>query len=567
MTGILLLTIATPLVLAGLALFSDLRSKLLHTLPWASIPALILALTFSEEALIHLPYGLTGVLLGVDELRRIFLLAASVIWTLSAVYAIGYLRQDTRQWQFALCWLLTLCGNLGLILSFDALSFYSFFALMTFAGYGLVVFSATTDAFYAGRIYLIMAVIGEGLLLIGLLAAVFAAGVNPELSLLPSAIANSSAPAFISILILFGFGIKAGLPILHLWLPLAHPVAPVPASAVLSGVMIKAGLLGWMLFLPLGEISFTVLGQVTVGFGLLAAIGGAILGVCQYKAKTVLAYSSISQMGWMTLMLGLVLMQASLASVLIPLIALFALHHGLAKSALFLCSPMNGNQSWRWLWVLLPASALMGLPLSSGALLKTELKQSLHGLVVSWPIEVLSGLLTLASIGTCLLMLRYYRCLAVQQKVPLMHPLQTISLMLLSMLSVLAFLLLPYLGISVGKVFSFEGGVNLLFPLFFACGVWLVFRLCRLDLPRIPPGDLLIPMRLVVQNTYHFLRQLIAYRYQQVVIALQGWLRRKVSDMYNLRTPEVIENALRRHVVSVFLVLSVCFVIMINLLQ
>ncbi|TVQ69223.1 MAG: NADH-ubiquinone oxidoreductase, partial [Oceanospirillales bacterium] len=374
MMALLLLAIATPLLCALLALFEGLRNKLLFTLPWATFPALLLALTLNENLIISLPYGLTGVLLGMDEIRRIFLILAVLLWTVAGVYAIGYLQRDTRHWQFALCWLLTLSGNLGLILSFDALSFYSFFALMTFAGYGLVVHTASDEAFYAGRIYLIMAVIGEGLLLIGLLSAVFVAGVNADLNLLPAAIANAQFPLLISLFIFLGFGIKAGLPIFHLWLPLAHPVAPVPASAVLSGVMIKAGLLGWLVFLPLGEMSLPGLGVLVVGLGLIAAIGAAIIGICQCKAKTVLAYSSISQMGWMTMMVGLVLLEASMVSILLPLVALFALHHGLAKGALFLCVPMNVHRKWSWLWVLLPASSLMGLPFTSGALLKTEFK-------------------------------------------------------------------------------------------------------------------------------------------------------------------------------------------------
>ena len=70
----------------------------------------------------------------------------------------------------------------------------------------------------------------------------------PDIEL--STIAASRPDTLSLILILLGFGIKAGALPLHVWLPLAHPVAPVPASAVLSGVMIKAGLLGWLRFLP-----------------------------------------------------------------------------------------------------------------------------------------------------------------------------------------------------------------------------------------------------------------------------------------------------------------------------
>jgi hydrogenase-4 component B len=243
-TTLLLLALLLPLLLTLMALRRSLRSRLIQTLPWAALPALLLAMLGSESFLVSLPYGLTGVLLGLDGLRRMFLVLAALLWLAAGGYAIRYLKDDPQAWRFAVFWLLTLGGNLGLILSFDVLTFYSFFALMTFAGYGLVVHTGSADAYRAGRIYLVMAVIGEGLLLAGLLSAVFVAGVNPALNGLPLAIAGSEQGVLITVLIFLGFGVKAGIPLLHIWLPLAHPVAPAPASAVLSGVMIKAGLLG-----------------------------------------------------------------------------------------------------------------------------------------------------------------------------------------------------------------------------------------------------------------------------------------------------------------------------------
>ena len=95
----------------------------------------------------------------------------------------------------------------------------------------------------------------------------------------------------------FGFGIKAGALALHFWLPLAHPAAPVPASAVLSGAMIKAGLLGWLRFLPLGYAALPAAGLGLVGVGLAAALIGAAAGALQRNPKTVLAWSSVARWG------------------------------------------------------------------------------------------------------------------------------------------------------------------------------------------------------------------------------------------------------------------------------
>jgi len=185
----------------------------------------------------------------------------------------------------------------------DIASFYSFFAIMTFAAYGLVVHDGSPQARRAGRIYLVMAVLGEMALLAGLLPVRFR-GAKRHASGAAPAIADAENRNLILGLLIAGFGVKAGLPLLHFWLPLAHPVAPTPASAVLSGAMIKAGLLGWLLTLPLSETALPQWGTLMIMVGALASIGAALIGVCQHQAKAVLAYSSISQMGLITIMVG-----------------------------------------------------------------------------------------------------------------------------------------------------------------------------------------------------------------------------------------------------------------------
>ncbi|MGE5306870.1 MAG: proton-conducting transporter membrane subunit [Alphaproteobacteria bacterium] len=110
-------------------------------------------------------------------------------------------------------------------------------------------------------------------------------------------------------MILTAFAIKAGALGLRFWLPLADPAAPVPASAVLSGAMIKAGLLGWLRFLPLGEASLPGFGYFVIAGGLGAAFFVTLIGVTQKNPKTLLAYSSISQMGIITTGVGTGLVQ------------------------------------------------------------------------------------------------------------------------------------------------------------------------------------------------------------------------------------------------------------------
>jgi hypothetical protein len=103
----------------------------------------------------------------------------------------------------------------------------------------------------------------------------------------------------------YGFRYQSRCGLLHVWLPLAHTVAPTPASAVLSGSMIKAGLLGWIRFLPPGGGGDPAWGAVFIAAGITAAFYGVAIGLGQKHPKTVLAYSSISQMGLITVAFGI----------------------------------------------------------------------------------------------------------------------------------------------------------------------------------------------------------------------------------------------------------------------
>lgn len=383
------------------------RATACRLAPWAALPPLLLALAGEQPAL-RLDALLFGSVLALDATGRVFLAFTALLWLAGGVYVAGHLAQDARRERFFLLWLATLAGNLGLILAQDVASFYLFFALMTFAAYGLVIHDGSEASRRAGRVYLAMAVLGEGLIVAGLLmaASLTANPLAPMLAELPPAIAAAERPGPILACLIAGFGIKAGLPLLHMWLPLAHPVAPVPASAVLSGAMIKAGVLGWMSTLPLGLVPLENWGTALMLAGLSGAFCGALIGVQQRTPKTVLAYSSISQMGFITLALGAALHSPALWPVLAPVVALYALHHGLAKGALFLAvglEPRLGRM--QWLLVALPGLSLAGLGLS-GMAAKLALKGSLYGAGDAWW-AALPLLLGCAAVGTTALVARY----------------------------------------------------------------------------------------------------------------------------------------------------------------
>ncbi|MBN9203646.1 complex I subunit 5 family protein [Methylibium petroleiphilum] len=387
-----------PLVMA-LLLLRPLQ-RLRAMLPLAALPALAVAL-FAAPGAVDLPWLFLGARFGLDDTSRIFLLFTAALWLAGGLHAAGYLHDDPRRRAFWLFWLAAMAGNLGLVLALDAASFYVFFALMSFASYGLVVHARTPEALLAGRVYLALVVIGE-LALFAAIALAWQAAGSLRFDAIAAALAGSPLRDAVVALTLVGFGIKVGALPLHVWLPLAHPVAPTPASAVLSGAMIKAGLLGWLRLLPLGAVALPSWGEALIALGLTAAFAAALVGATQRQAKAALAYSSISQMGFVTVAVGVALaVPAAVAAA-----TLYAFHHAFAKAALFLGVSLAGAASprARALWMLgvaLPALALAGAPLTSGYAAKAVLKAALPA-----DFAGLAAALTLAAAGTTLVMLR-----------------------------------------------------------------------------------------------------------------------------------------------------------------
>jgi NADH:ubiquinone oxidoreductase subunit 5 (subunit L)/multisubunit Na+/H+ antiporter MnhA subunit len=190
-------------------------------------------------------------------------------------------------------------------------------------------------------------------------------------------------------------------------------VAPTAASALLSGAMIKAGLLAWIRFLP-GDPALPELGLVLAAVGVASAFYGVVVGVAQDDPKTVLAYSSVSQMGYMAVGVGLLMQAPGWAPVGLLAVALYAVHHGVAKGALFLAVGVGdrapgGPSRWPLLVTVataFPALALAGAPLTSGARAKGALKGALRELEPGW-YQALDLVLLLAAVGTTFLMVRF----------------------------------------------------------------------------------------------------------------------------------------------------------------
>lgn len=402
----LLAAIAAPLTLAIAAILPAARPLVLRLAVIAPLPALVLALLAPPSTLSE-PWLIMGTVIGLDSVSKIFLAFTAILWAAAAATARRWMRGDVHATGFITCFLLAMTGNIGLILAQDVFSFYALFALMSFASFGLVVHARSDKAYSAGRLYIAFVVAGELALFAGLLLATNEAG-SPILADLRMAELSGLSVA----LMIGGFAVKLGIMPLHFWLPPAHGAAPVPASAVLSGAMIKAGLFGMLSGLPLGLYAYTDHATVMMAAGLVTIFAAALIGAREESPKAVLGFSSVSQMGIIALGLGAGLMVPEAWPALLPVLVFLAAHHALAKGALFLGTGVYGAMAgprarlFVMLALALPAAALAGLVATSGGLGKEALKSALEAGSDAW-LPWLIVALTLSGVATTLLMARF----------------------------------------------------------------------------------------------------------------------------------------------------------------
>lgn len=540
--------VSLPLFLALCLFFQKLRAPTLSLVPWAALPALLLSVWGKPGLVIRIPSLLLGAQLGIDITAQVFLLFSALLWTCAGVYARAYMIDDIQASRFFAFFLTTMSGNIGLILAQDMITFYLFFALMSFAAYGLVIHDGSTEARRAGKVYLSLVIVGEVLLVPGMLLITQATGTT-EFQHLAAGVAKAPTRDLITMLILVGFGIKVGALPLHVWLPLAHPVAPTPASAVLSGAMIKAGLLGWLRFLPLGEVAQPGWGDLCLVAGLAAALYGVAVGLTQDNPKTVLAYSSTSQMGFITVGIGIGLSAPETWSTTLAAILLYALHHGLAKGALFLgvgiirSAPQDG---WRyWLicaGLLLPALALAGAPLTSGAAAKLALKGVTGFSPLPWSTWV-NRLLPVAAVGTTLLMGRFLFLLRSSDEAhgPQLTPLLWTPwvVLLVGVLSLSWFVTADSVEETFVKTLSFSALWPVLLGSLLSWAAWRWRGRAHKTLVHLPPGDILLGASWLWSHC----RQLIRSSNVQGARVRQGtqW-RQKSRQRLFLQFSELLSN-------------------------
>jgi len=276
-----------------------------------------------------------GVSFRLDYLGFFVATVVSFVWLLVTIYSTAYMVKEHAKNRYYPFSVLTLAGAMGVILSGDLITFFLFFEVMSLSAYVLIIHEETAVAMRAGYRYLILTIIGGLSLLFSVIAVFQQAGrVSFTPGGLPLEITALTFLAFLGFLV--GFGIKAGMVPLHIWLPEAHPVAPSPASALLSGLMLKTGAFGLM------RVTYQVFGlemmQIVMWrdqLQLLAAITiflGSAVAITQDDIKRRLAYSSVGQMGYILLGVGLLTERALIGAIF----HIFA--HAFMKSSLFLAA-------------------------------------------------------------------------------------------------------------------------------------------------------------------------------------------------------------------------------------
>ena len=241
-----------------------------------------------------------------DGFRLIYALVAAFMWLMTTLLSREYCRGHANPTRFYLFFLLTLGATMGVFLSADLFTTFIFFELMSFTSYVWVAQEETAPALRAGQTYLAIAVLGGMVMLMGLFLLYHMFG-TLEISELRAHAADADARLLYTAggCLLVGFGAKAGAFPLHIWLPKAHPVAPAPASALLSGILTKAGVYGVLILSAQLFFGDPVWGALLLGIGVLTMFGGALLAVCSVDLKRTLACSSMSQIGFILIGIGM----------------------------------------------------------------------------------------------------------------------------------------------------------------------------------------------------------------------------------------------------------------------
>ena len=305
----------------------------------AAVVLAIIASGGMEIKLFHLTDTLP-ILLKTDDLTYLFIALASLVFILVSIYCPVYMRHEGSAPRFYMFFLFVVGMVTGFGLSGNLITLYLFFEMATLLSMPLVLHSLTKEAISAAFKYVYFSIAGAAFALIGIFY-IFTYGTTLEFT--PGGVldmeklkayGSEGQMLFVTLLAIIGFGAKAGMFPLHAWLPIAHPVAPAPASAILSGLITKVGIFAVMRFsyylVGPDFIRGTFVQTAWICIALFTGIMGSLMAFKEPLLKRRLAYSTISQIGYIMFALAILTADGFVGALL------QVVFHSTAKNAVFL---------------------------------------------------------------------------------------------------------------------------------------------------------------------------------------------------------------------------------------
>ncbi len=300
----------------------------------------------------------------LDGFRALYGMIAAFMWFMSTLFSREYLSHYRNRNRYYLFLLVTLGATEGVFLSADFYTTFIFFEIMSLTSYVWVAHDEKREALRAAGTYLAVAVIGGLVMLMGIFLLYDVTGTLffDELTGLYSAYgtaANDLQTAAVTqkwgagttdassamtqlwiagFCLLFGFGAKAGAFPLHIWLPKAHPVAPAPASALLSGILTKAGMYGILILTAYLFLGNTAWSSMILLLGVCTMVVGAVLALFSVDLKRTLACSSVSQIGFILVGVGMSGLMGAENLIAVRGSLLHMVNHSLIKLTLFMAA-------------------------------------------------------------------------------------------------------------------------------------------------------------------------------------------------------------------------------------
>ena len=358
-----------------------------------------------------------GLALELDGFRKVYIVVIALMWCMTMLLSDEYFAHYHNRGRYYFFNLLTLGATMGVFLAANLFTAFVFFEVMSFTSYTWVIQEETPGAIRAANTYLAVAVIGGLVALMGLFLLQRELGTTAISELYARAAACPQKGILYAAggCILFGFGAKAGMFPLHIWLPKAHPVAPAPASALLSGVLTKSGVWGILAISCSIFRHDPVWGQVILYLGTVTMVLGAVLATFSIDLKRTLACSSMSQIGFVLVGVGMMGILGEENALAARGALLHMVNHSLFKLVLFQCAGVVFMNLHRLdlneirgfgrkkpilkVCFLLGAMGIGGIPLLNGYVSKTLLHEAIVEAgsfrLVEW-LFLFSGGLTLA---------------------------------------------------------------------------------------------------------------------------------------------------------------------------